>query len=208
MRTTLTGTVCIVLVIVSSFMTLQAQKVDNSKSSLYNSDVEGQFDYIIRESSKYQEYRVVKNAWLYRIKANILDTLGAIQTELDSAYQQISRKDRQVDSLFAGLEKTRADLATATKEKNSLSFFGIYMHKNSYNSIMWTLTIAFSIALLIFIVIYKRSHSVTARTKAELLETRDALETQKKRSLDREQKITRGLYDEILKYKKKCGELQ
>ena len=48
---------------------------------------------------------------------------------------------------------------------------------------------------------------MTTKTRESLTETQEEFETHRKRALEREQKIAREMYDEIIKYKKKFGEL-
>ena len=97
------------------------------------------------------------------------------------------------------------ELDIALKEKSSMKLLGIKMEKIIYNSILWLIIAGLLVVLLTFVLLYKRSNTVTVRIKSELTETRNEYEEYRKRALVREQQIVRQLYDEILKYKSKLN---
>ncbi|MBN2611141.1 MAG: hypothetical protein JXB00_06260 [Bacteroidales bacterium] len=175
--------------------------------SLNEGPIENRFNYVIRNASDYEDSKVVKSWWLYRLKSNVLDSLKSLKDSINNAYIVIAGKDLQIDSLENDLLSVHEKLGTAVDEKNTLSLFGINMSKALYNSILWTIIGGLVIALIIFIVLFKRSNHVTRISKSDLAELKDEFEAFRKRALEREQQIARELYDEVRKYKKKLGEL-
>ena len=65
---------------------------DQNEATLDKGPVAGQFDYAIEKSSKYEEYRVVRTNWLYKLKSNVLDSLANLEST-------ISQKNAKIDSL-------------------------------------------------------------------------------------------------------------
>ncbi len=180
---------------------------ETQKPSLDKSDVENQFNYVLRNASDYEDSKVVKSWWLWRLKSHVLDSLSSLKDSINDAFVIIDTKNNTIDSLKAGLLAVNQKLTAAIKEKNSLKFLGLSLSKGVYNIILWTIIAILVLALLIFMILYKRSNSLTSMTKSNLEEVKDEFETFRKRALEREQQIARELYDEIIKYKKKLGEL-
>ena len=186
---------------------IKSYSQDSQKPSLDRSDVENQFNYVLRNASDYEDSKVVKSWWLWRLKSHVLDSLNSLKDSISDAYVIIDAKDLTIDSLKKDLKTVNQKLVTTEKEKNSLKFFGLNMSKGAYNSILWTIIAGLILTLLIFIILFKRSNSITLSTKSNLEEIKEEFETFRKRALEREQQIARELYDEIIKYKKKLGEM-
>ncbi|HYX07754.1 MAG TPA: hypothetical protein VE912_13580 [Bacteroidales bacterium] len=174
---------------------------DEEKPSLDNGTIESQFQYVLDKSSRYEDYKVIKQAWMNRLKAHVADSLGKLHNELQLSHQMVSVRDEKIDSLNAALEKTHADLGNAVKERNSLSFLGLKIDKTAYNGIMWTLVGILAGGLIFFVLMFKRSNYVTVRTSKDLQETKDEFEDFRKRALRREEEIVRKYHNELNKYK-------
>jgi uncharacterized membrane protein len=83
-----------------------------------------------------------------------------------------------------------------------MSFFGIQVSKITYNLILWTIIGALLLFLLLFIYKYRRSNVLTQEAKVKLADVEAEYEDHRRKALEREQKISRQLQDEINKYKK------
>ena len=75
------------LVLLAAFfsMTLFAQTSNSQEDnlSLNSGSIDNQFEFVIKRSNRYQEYKVVRTTWLLTLKAHTLDSLKAIQDQLD-----------------------------------------------------------------------------------------------------------------------------
>jgi len=60
----------------------QESNDEDDKLSLNEGTIDNQFEYVIRRSNSYQEFKVVKKTWLYELKAHTLDSLNAVHKEL------------------------------------------------------------------------------------------------------------------------------
>ena len=184
--------------------TLNAQESTNQddKLSLNEGTIDNQFEYVIRRSNSYQEFKVVKKTWLYELKAHTLDSLNAVQKELKDSQSTINNQSNEIDQLKTDLANTKSDLENTKKEKDSMALFGMQMGKGGYNALMWSIIAALLALLILFIYKFKNSNSITKQAKKSLLETEEEYEEYRRNSLEREQKVRRQLQDEINKQKK------
>ena len=194
----------IIIWLSSSGIILYSQETPQ-KPSIGRGSIESQFNYVIYRSEKYEDYKLVKSWWLYTLRSQVLDTLKALHENLGDTQNLLAVKNTEIDSLIAAMQTVNNELDIALKEKSSMKLLGIKMNKIVYNSILWLIIAALLVILLTFVLLFKRSNAVTARTKSELTETRNEYEDYRKRTLVREQQIVRELYDEILKYKSKLN---
>ena len=100
------------------------------------------------------------------------------------------------------MEETTNNLSEVTEEKDSMSFLGILVAKSTYNFILWTIITGLLLFLLFFIYKFRNSNILTQEAKATLAEVETEYEDHRRRALEREQKISRQLQDEIKKHKK------
>jgi hypothetical protein len=178
-----------------------------SKPTLDKGSIESSFTYVIRNASDYEDSKVVKSWWLWRLRSYVLDSIKVYRDSILYIQNVVETKDHQIDSLKTNLKNLNSSLSAAVKERDSLSFLGIVLSKVAYNAIMWFLAAVLFAALLIVFLLYKRSNIIAVRMKTSLAETQEEFEAHRKRALEREQKIAREMYDEVIKYKNKFGEL-
>ena len=182
-------------------------RINSQSLSLNNSPIEDQFQYVYQKSSDYEDSKVVKRWYLTSLKNHVLDSLQEKQDQIIEARSQIVLKNATIDSLQGIIAATTNSLNAAIKEKNNLSFIGIPMQKAGYNSIVWSAIAILTFSLLIFILLYKRSHRVIVSTETDLNETRAEFETFRKRALEREEGIVRKYHNELMKYKTKVSKV-
>lgn len=191
----------LIVLLSSSMITFAQENKDNF--SLEKGTIEHQFQFVIEKSSRYQDFKVVKEGWLHTLKAHVTDTVKTLKRKLLNANNTIAAKQVEVDSVRKELATTDGKFATALKEKNSLRFLGILMSKSTYNSVMWTIVLVLAGGLAIIIFLFRRSQTVTSQTKKDLQELKDEFEVFRKRALDREEKLSRKYLDDLNKIKGK-----
>jgi len=193
----------IIIALSPIFHSIQAQEETlTAEQALQQEKIETQFDYVIKKSGKYQEYKVVKRTWLDKLKGNTLDSINTLETKLKASNHQITEQQTSISKLEASLTKTNNNLATITKEKDSMTFLGIPFSKSSYKTMMWAIIAALIVFLGFFIFKFKNSNSITIQAKKALSETEAEFEEHRRRALEREQKVMRKLQDEINKQRK------
>ena len=176
----------------------------NTKSILDEGSVEEQFNYILNKSTTYNDYKAIKSSSIYTLKKNVFDTLNTIKADLAEKNSLIVENNQRIDSLTNQLANTQKDLTKAIREKNSIQFLGISMNKSFYNSITWLTIGILAFSLVVFILMYKRSHVVTIKAQSDLEETREEFENHRKRALERQEEVVRKYHAELNKYKSKA----
>lgn len=169
------------------------------QKNLNNGTVSEQFDYIIKNSNRYQEYKVVKRTWLDKLKSNVADSLNAVRKDLIVKQDLINNQQSEIEKLKADLAKTNEDLSKVSKEKDGIKFFGIPMLKSTYKTIMWAIAGILGLFLFIFIGRFARSKSVTAQTQKAHEELSAEFDAYRNKAMESEQKLRRKLQDEINK---------
>jgi len=194
--------VSVILLVTLSLQTVKAQTTEEEeKLSLNSGTIDNQFEYVIRKSGRYQEYKVVKQTWLYELKAHTIDTLKAIHKNLADTRAIVESQANEITSLKTSLANTVSTLNATKEEKDNISLFGIQMSKASYKVLMWGIIAGLLALLLLFIYKFKGSNSATREAKLKLDEVEFEFEEHRRNALEREQKVRRQLQDELNKQK-------
>ena len=174
--------------------------------SLDKGTIESQFEFVYRKSGNYRaegkRYEVVRTLNLDKLRQNVRDTLEAFNKNKVELKATIAGNEASIASLNDKLAQTTANLDKVTEEKDSMRFLGMLVSKGSYNLIMWAVIIILFLMLLLFIYRYRNSNYLTQEAKVRLAELEEEYEDHRRKALEREQRISRQLQDEILKYKK------
>ncbi|WP_316933206.1 tRNA (guanine-N1)-methyltransferase [Maribacter thermophilus] len=184
-----------------------AQETENEeKLSLDEGPISGQFDYVSKKSGNYRadgvRYEVVKESNLYKLRKNVLDSIAGFNKKISELKNTISEHETTITSLNKKLDETTTNLAAVTEQKDSMSFLGILVSKATYNIILWTIIAGLFLLLGIFIYKFRNSNILTQEAKQNLSELEKEYEDHRRRALEREQKISRQLQDELNKQKK------
>ncbi len=193
----------IFLSFIVSFTSIHAQSTteNDDQLSLDSGTLDSQFEYVIKRSNNYQDYKVVKETWLYKLKAHTLDSLKSIHSELATAGGTISNQNSEIASLKSSLKNSEEALTKTTSEKNNMELFGLQMTKPNYNMLMWSIVGLLLALLLLFMYKYKNSNTVTKEAQKNLSDTEEEFEEHRRTALEREQKVRRQLQDELNKQK-------
>lgn len=184
----------------------QEQEVTTEELSLDKGNIESQFEFIYKKSGNYRadgkRYEVVRVISLDKLKKNVLDSLNAASKKEGELNATISGHEATISSLNKKLDEATNSLSSVTEEKDSMSFLGMLVSKGTYNFILWTIIGGLLLLFLLFVYKFRRSNTLTQEAKTALSEVEVEYEEHRRRALEREQKISRQLQDEINKYKK------
>ncbi|MFT4683689.1 MAG: preprotein translocase subunit SecF [Urechidicola sp.] len=184
-------------------VTLSAQnRAFTVTKSLNEGTIENQFDYLIKKSNRYQEFKVVKITWLSQLKKSAGDSLVSLRKDLNSTKSILLEKQAEINKLTNSLDVTNKNVTTLNNEKDTINFFGAFISKTLYNTILWSIIALLISALTTYILRFNRSNSITKETNDSFTELEREYENHRQRSLDREQQLRRKLQDEINKQKK------
>jgi preprotein translocase subunit SecF len=196
--------------IVISLLTFNLQfaqeEGETENLSLDSGPISTQFDFIAKKSGNYRadgvHYEVVKESNLFKLRKNVLDSLNAVNKKTIELKATIAEHETTISSLNKKLGETTNNLASVTEEKDSMSFLGIGVSKGAYNTILWSIIFGLLGLMLFFMYKFRRSNVLTQEAKTALSEVEEEFEEHRRRALEREQRISRQLQDEINKYKK------
>ncbi len=200
-------TLCIVCALLTfNLQFAQDEDTDAPKKSLDGGTLSSQFDYIAEKGGNYRaegkRYEVIVEGNLFKLRANVLDSLNASYKKISELNATISGHESTITSLNSKLDETTNNLTAVTEEKDSMSFLGILVSKGTYNFILWSVIGALLLMFLLFVYKFRKSNILTQEAKSNLSELETEYEEHRRRALEREQKISRQLQDEINKYKK------
>ncbi len=170
-----------------------------SSDPLEEAPILEQFNYTIEKSNRYEQFRVVRIAWLNKLKSNVSDTLKVLHRQIAGNQKQMNSHQQRIDSLNNQIGKLNTQLEKAVKEKNSFSFMGAQISKGGYQSFMWGLVVILATGLVVFILLFKRSNIVTAQTKTMYADLQKEFDDHRKRSLEREKVMARNHLNELNK---------
>ncbi|WP_053002609.1 tRNA (guanine-N1)-methyltransferase [Kordia jejudonensis] len=173
----------------------------NANLKLKEGPIEAQFEFIIKNSNKYQDYKVVKRAWIEKLQKNVADSINAIRKDYDAEVAKVATQQTEIEQLKTDLAAVNQKIADLNTEKDSISLLGIQLSKGTYQTLMWGIIAVLAILWLFFAYRFKSSNAITKEAKAKLAETEEEFEEHRKRALEREQQVRRKLQDEINKNK-------
>ncbi|MFX0556802.1 tRNA (guanine-N1)-methyltransferase [Maribacter sp. CXY002] len=198
--------VCLLMVLLTVNIHYGQESEGEDKLSLDEGPISNQFDFISKRSGNYRadgvRYEVVKETNLYKLRKNVLDSIAAFNKKTAELKATISEHETTISSLNNKLEETTRNLTSVTEEKDSMSFLGISVSKGTYNVILWAIITGLFVLLGAFIYKFRNSNILTQEAKQNLSELEVEYEDHRRRALEREQKISRQLQDELNKQKK------
>ena len=177
--------------------TVSAQNIPDSIQT-----IQGKFDFIYNHKrNNYKIYKVIERVNVLKLKKNVLDTINVHKQTIGTKNKEIKGLNTTIKQLNSTITNTKSDLDNSISKENSISLLGIDVNKNTYNGILWSLIALLALALGFFIYKFSNSNIVTKEAQKELKNIEDELDTYRKKSIEREQKLRRQLQDEINKQK-------
>ena len=163
--------------------------------------IDSQFSDLIENSNTYQTYKVIKISELGVLQRNIRDSISTLKATITESESVILEQNNKIDSITHQIEGLNVELEQTQKKVENINFLGISTQKSTYNFIMWSIIIALLSVSSILFFSFKKRHNDTKDAREKLAETESELDSLRKRSLEREQKVRRELQDEINKNK-------
>ncbi|WP_456461641.1 tRNA (guanine-N1)-methyltransferase, partial [Lutibacter sp.] len=140
--------------------------------------------------------------WLYKLKANVSDSISALKNEITIANSSINSQNQTIDSLKLAINSSKETINSLNTKIQSISLLGLQFNKGTFKTIVFSFIAILAVLLLFFITKFKQSNNITVQTKQALKELDEEFETHRKIALEREQKVRRQLQDELNKQKK------
>lgn len=185
------------IAIICCFIT-QAQE---DTPSTQDTSIKAKFEKTIDDAGRYQDYKVIKQTKLQELKKETVTRIEELKDSIDLLENQIVKKDQNTIALEEQIKSKDIELARIDEEKNSISLLGIMLDKVTYNIILWSIIGILLLALVILFLRYRSSNEITKISQTNLKLTEEELESYKRRSLEKEQQLSRQLMDERKKNK-------
>ncbi|MDQ3190166.1 MAG: tRNA (guanine-N1)-methyltransferase [Bacteroidota bacterium] len=186
----------IVFIVSSSVIAQEKEK------PLESGPIDSQFEYMINNSNRYMDFKVIRKTWLDKFNSNVADSLEELREEIVEIQKITSDQINDIEVLKNELETTNDQLTSIQVQKDSIELFGIQIQKNIYMNMTWSVTGLLIVLLLIFVYKFKRSNLLTQESKNALSELREEFETHRKKALEKEQVLARELQNELNKTSK------
>jgi len=171
-----------------------SQKTKNDTLSLSK-----QFEQVYRRSSSYKDFKVIRKSTFQNLKKNTLDSIKIIDEKLKIESQKNTRLEQEISSVAKIRLEQNLELSEAILEKNTISFVGLKLKKNTFKIIIWSIFFMFIIIICSLAYKLKDGVRITSQAKKELTRVEEEFNSYKKKSLVRDQKLRRQLQDEINK---------
>lgn len=189
----------ITTVVCLSLSSFAQDSLSVKQGTLDDGTIEEQFNYIVRKSNKYQDYRVVKQTWINKLKSHVVDSIQVVEKALEDSKSTVGNQQAEINSLKNEVAQLNTNLDNINEEKDSIVFLGMLMEKGAYKGMMWGIIGLLFVLMSVFIYKFKRANLVTSEAKTRLGEIQEEFETYRKNSREKEQKLKRELQDEINK---------
>ena len=174
-----------------------SQKTKNDTLSLSK-----QFEQVYRRSSSYKDFKVIRKSTFQNLKKNTLDSIKIIDEKLKIESQKNTRLEQEISSFAKIRLEQDLELSEAILEKNTISFVGLKLKKNTFKIIIWGIFLTLIILICYLSYKLKDGVKITSQAKKELTRVEEEFNSHKKKSLVRDQKLRRQLQDEINKQRR------
>ncbi len=161
--------------------------------------VKEQMDFVQEKTRIYDNYRAIREDMFQKLKRNTGDSIEAARREIEGLVTERQKQNYLRDSLVAELASLKVDLAGMTKNRNSISFFGMEISKTAYNAVLWTIIAGLFALLATGFIAFRRNRSVTLNTKKEIEELKKEFEAYRKASREAREKMSMAHFNELKK---------
>lgn len=164
--------------------------------------IDENFSELITNSNNFKGYKVVDTDQLTKLQKLTSNRIAELKEEIAASKEATAAQEAKMAQLRDELESMEAQLNTVTSEKDNISVLGMSVSKASYNTIMWSIVGVLVLALVLFVVRFRRSHVHTTEARKNLAELEKEFDAYRAKALEKEQRLGRLLQDEKNKHLK------
>ncbi|RXR21008.1 hypothetical protein EQG63_03465 [Flavobacterium amnicola] len=173
-----------------------AQETPSTSTTIIN-----QFDHILTQSESYRDLQIVKRKWIENLKESVTHSYSNLEAQLTDSKAMVQQQKSEIENLKTKLEQTNASLSKYTNAGPTVIFLGIEFNQFVFGTLFSILFFGSLILTCIFAIKYNKSNELTLNAKSVLVELEEEYQEYKRKTIEREQKISRQLQDEINKQK-------
>ena len=167
--------------------------------------LDSKWNYMLRKSENYQDYKVINKNLLNDMYKSIQDTLFKLRAELSTERARTKGQNDQIALLNKQIREDKTGFDQVSNEKNSIGFLGMQINKYAYVSLLWILLVGISLGSVLMFSLYKNSKKITKTKSQEYdiltkqLEEAKALKIETERKLKREIQTLLNKLEELKK---------
>ncbi|WP_136667202.1 tRNA (guanine-N1)-methyltransferase [Flavobacterium sp. H122] len=166
-----------------------------------SNSIGNQFNYILEKSESYKDLKVVKKQWIENLKSDVLSSISKVESELNSSKMAFNQQAAQMNSLKVKLDKVNSELQEYTNSGPSITFLGIQFNKSFFNGLLSFILLGSVLSVAFFAYQFKKMNSESTHSKSVLNDLEEEYQEYKRKAIEREQKVSRQLQDELNKQK-------
>jgi len=137
-----------------------SQKAENDTLSLSK-----QFEQVYRRSSSYKDFKVIRKTTFQNLKNNALDSVKSIDEKFKIVSQKSLRLEQEINNISKIRLEQDLELSKAILEKNTISFAGLKLKKNTFKIIIWSIFLTLIILTCFFAYKLKDGIKITSQAK-------------------------------------------
>ena len=171
---------------------LNAQDLEVEENTL-----DKQYETLMRVSTTYQEYKVIKHVRLNAFWKNIQDSIRSAQVEQQNLKLEIVNLNEELLTTQNNLVEVTSNLEASNHDRDRIDFVGIPLTKSFYNSVVWGIIFILGGLAILFFYRFNKSNAVTRTTKKECDTLFNEYDNYKKNTRDKELQLKRELQTAI-----------
>lgn len=160
------------------------------------STIDEKFEELITTSNNFKGYKVVDTDQLTTLQQLTSNRIAELKEEIATSQENFKAQEAKVAGLQEELKAIEMQLNALTAEKDEIAFLGMSLSKAAYNNMVWSLVGVLVLALILFVVRFKRSNVHTTEARKNLAELEKEFDAYRAKSLEKEQRLGRLLQDE------------
>ena len=171
---------------------LNAQAVEEEDNTL-----DKQYETLMKVSTTYQEYKVIKHVRLNAFWKNIQDSILTAKVKQQTLKQEIADLNEELLTTQNNLGEVTSNLEVSNHDRDRIDFIGIPLTKSFYNSLVWGIIFILGGLAVLFFFRFNKSNAITRSTKKEADTLFNEYDNYKKNTRDKELQLKRELQTAI-----------
>lgn len=167
--------------------------------SLTSGPIDSQFYYLNRISRTQDGMKLIRRPNLDLIQKNITDSLNSFRQELGAKKDSIAGLSIEVRRLNDSIGQARQQLAEAEAKGETISLLGMEFKTGVYQTVIWLIILGLVVFLIILMASMRRNSVIAKEARNNLSDLQNEFDLQRKKALEKEQKLMRRLQDELNK---------
>jgi hypothetical protein len=173
-----------------------AQQEVSSALENDNKSLNKRFEIMVSNSQNFTDYKVIKESYLRDFWKMVKDSVHVAHTDLKIANDTIASLNKQIELQNENLKQAENEMAEMEHDSTHINAYGLDLHKGLFLTVF--LVVVGGLGFLVVALygrqsLLQRSYDETAST---LNEINEEFMEHKRKSLDKQMKLSRELQDE------------